>query len=349
MIKTIIDKLYKYNCLEKEEIIYLLKNLDEKSREYLINKAYSTRLKSYGKTVFLRGLIEVTNFCTKTCLYCGIRAENTNADRYRLTKEEIISSCENGYNLGYKTFVLQGGEDPFFTDEFLVELITEIKYKFPECAVTLSLGEKSYESYKKLYDAGADRYLLRHETANPKLYSSLHPKMSFENRITCLKNLKKIGYQVGAGFLIGLPNQTIEDLAMDLLFLKNLKPHMVGIGPFIPQKDTPLRNEKGGDSYTTITLLSIIRLLLPDVLLPATTALGTIDSTGREKAFKAGANVIMPNLSPFECRAKYSLYDGKVFTDNESAEEKRKIEEKIKNAGFEPVMVRGDNITWKRI
>ncbi|MGL4308757.1 MAG: [FeFe] hydrogenase H-cluster radical SAM maturase HydE [Cetobacterium sp.] len=349
MIKTIIDKLYKYNCLEKEEIIYLLKNLDENSREYLINKAYSTRLKSYGKTVFLRGLIEVTNFCTKTCLYCGIRAENTNADRYRLTKEEIISSCENGYNLGYKTFVLQGGEDPFFTDEFLVELITKIKYKFPECAVTLSLGEKSYESYKKLYDAGADRYLLRHETANPKLYSSLHPKMSFENRITCLKNLKKIGYQVGAGFLIGLPNQTIEDLAMDLLFLKNLKPHMVGIGPFIPQKDTPLRNEKGGDSYTTITLLSIIRLLLPDVLLPATTALGTIDSTGREKAFKAGANVIMPNLSPFECRAKYSLYDGKVFTDNESAEEKRKIEEKIKNAGFEPVMVRGDNITWKRI
>ncbi|MGX6592269.1 [FeFe] hydrogenase H-cluster radical SAM maturase HydE [Cetobacterium ceti] len=349
MLKKLIDKLYINNNLNEAELLFLLKNLDDDSRNYLIEKAYHTRLKSYGKTVFFRGLIEISNICSRNCFYCGIRAENKNVQRYRLSKEEILLSCEKGYQLGYKTFVLQGGEDPFFKDEVLVDIIKSIKIKYPENAITLSLGERSYESYKALYEAGADRYLLRHETANKALYHSLHPNMNFENRIQCLNNLKEIGYQIGAGFLIGLPNQTLNDFVQDLKFLKNLEPHMVGIGPFIPQKDTPLRYEKGGDAYTTITMLAIIRLLLPDVLLPATTALGTIDPESRNKAFKAGANVIMPNLSPFECRKKYALYDGKVFTNGEAAEEKKKIDENIRQAGFEPVMSRGDNIKWKRI
>lgn len=349
MLKKLIDKLYINNNLNEAELFFLLKNLNDDSRNYLIEKAYNTRLKSYGKTVFFRGLIEISNICSKNCFYCGIRAENKNVQRYRLSKEEILLSCEKGYQLGYKTFVLQGGEDPFFKDEVLVDIIKSIKIKYPENAITLSLGERSYESYKALYDAGADRYLLRHETANKALYHSLHPNMNFENRIQCLNNLKEIGYQIGAGFLIGLPNQTLNDFVKDLKFLKDLEPHMVGIGPFIPQKDTPLRHEKGGDAYTTITMLAIIRLLLPDVLLPATTALGTIDPESRNKAFKAGANVIMPNLSPFECRKKYALYDGKVFTNGEAAEEKKKIDENIRQAGFEPVMTRGDNIKWKRI
>ncbi|MEG0135041.1 MAG: [FeFe] hydrogenase H-cluster radical SAM maturase HydE [Cetobacterium sp.] len=345
----LIDKLFINNSLTKEELIFLLDNLTESDRDYLISKAYETRLRTYGNTVFLRGLIEITNYCKRDCCYCGIRASNSSAQRYRLTEEEILQACINGFELGYRTFVLQGGEDAYFTDEKLIKIISSIKSKCPEAAVTLSLGEKSESSYKALYDAGADRYLLRHETATKSLYESIHPNMSFENRIECLKNIKKVGLQVGAGFLIGLPNQTNQDIVNDLIFLKELEPHMVGIGPFIPQKNTPLRDEKGGDSHTTITLLAIIRLLLPNVLLPATTALGTIDSSGREKAFKAGANVIMPNLSPFECRKKYALYDGKVFTDTESAEEKKKIETKIKEAGFEPVLSRGDNITWKRI
>ena len=349
MLKKLIDKLYINNNLNEAELLFLLKNLDDDSRNYLIEKAYHTRLKSYGKTVFFRGLIEISNICSRNCFYCGIRAENKNVQRYRVSKEEILLSCEKGYQLGYKTFVLQGGEDPFFKDEVLVDIIKSIKIKYPENAITLSLGERSYESYKALYEAGADRYLLRHETANKALYHSLHPNMNFENRIQCLNNLKEIGYQIGAGFLIGLPNQTLNDFVQDLKFLKNLEPHMVGIGPFIPQKDTPLRYEKGGDAYTTITMLAIIRLLLPDVLLPATTALGTIDPESRNKAFKAGANVIMPNLSPFECRKKYALYDGKVFTNGEAAEEKKKIDENIRQAGFEPVMSRGDNIKWKRI
>lgn len=349
MIKELIDKLYTTNNLEEQELLYLLNNLDKHDRGYLINKAYETRLKHYGNTVFFRGLIEISNFCKRDCYYCGIRASNIHADRYRLSKEQILHSCTTGYNLGYRTFVLQGGEDPFFTDEVLVDIISEIKKRFPQCAVTLSVGERPYESYEKLYQAGADRFLLRHETATKSLYESIHPNMSFENRRKCLENLKKIGFQVGAGFLIGLPHQTNEDFVRDLIFLKELNPHMVGIGPFIPQKNTPLKDEIGGDSYRTITLLAVIRLLLPEVLLPATTALGTIDSEGREKAFRAGANVIMPNLSPFECRSKYALYDGKLFTSTEAAEEKKIIEQKIINAGFEPVMVRGDNIKWKRI
>lgn len=347
-MKELIDKLSKDNYLSKEELLYLLNNLDDESKEYLTNKAHETRMAHYGDKVFLRGLIEFTNYCKNNCIYCGIQAANKNAQRYRLTLEDILQCCSVGYTLGYRTFVLQGGEDPYFTDDRMVEIIHSIKDKYPECAITLSIGEKPYESYKKYFDAGADRYLLRHETASKRLYKSLHPNMSFENRIRCLYNLKEIGFQVGAGFMVGLPNQSNEDIVEDLMFLKKLQPHMVGIGPFIPHKDTILSKEKAGSLEATVTLLSIIRLLLPSVLLPATTALGSIHPLGREKGIKAGANVVMPNLSPTNVRAKYTLYDGKICIGDEAAECRRCIENRIIKAGFSVDMSRGDNINWRR-
>lgn len=347
-MKDLIEKLYKENNLTREELLYLLNNLEDESKEYLTLKAHETRMAHYGDRVFMRGLIEFTNYCKNNCIYCGIQAANKNAQRYRLSLNDILHCCSIGYELGYRTFVLQGGEDPYFTDDKMVEIIHSIKSRFPECAITLSIGEKSYESYKKYYEAGADRYLLRHETASKSLYDSLHPNMSFEDRMQCLKNLKEIGFQVGAGFMVGLPNQSNEDLVEDLIFLKEFKPHMVGIGPFIPHKDTILAKEKGGSLETTVTLLSIIRLLLPSVLLPATTALGTIHPLGREKGIKAGANVVMPNLSPTNVRAKYSLYDGKICIGDEAAECRRCIENRIIRASFSVDMSRGDNINWRR-
>jgi biotin synthase len=345
---NIIDKLYRDNCLSGEELLYLLNEMNEVEKEYLIKKAHETRMKAYGDKVFLRGLVEFTNYCKRNCRYCGIRASNKNADRYRLTVEQIIEVCAHGYKLGYRTFVLQGGEDEYFTDEKIVNIVLQIKTKFPSCAITLSIGEKSYSSYKKYYDAGADRYLIRHETASKELYEKLHPDMSFENRRKCLWDLKEIGYQIGAGFMVGLPGQRNEDYVKDLLFLKELNPHMVGLGPFISQKDTPLANCSCGTVDTTITMLALTRLLLPSVLLPATTALGTIDSMGREKGLKAGANVVMPNLSPVSVRKKYSLYDGKICTGDEAAECRMCIEGRIKKAGFCVDTSRGDNKLWKR-
>jgi biotin synthase len=253
-----------------------------------------------------------------------------------------------GDKLGYKTFVLQGGEDEFYTDDKIIEIIKEIKNRFPHSAVTLSIGEKSYESYKKYYDAGADRYLLRHETASEELYKQLHSNMSFQNRIQCLYNLNDIGYQVGAGFMVGLPNQKNEDFVKDILFLKDLNPHMVGIGPFISHIDTPLANKENGTLEKTVIMLALTRLFLPYVLLPATTALGSIDTFGREKGLKAGANVVMPNLSPTDVRKKYALYDGKICTGDEAAECRKCIEGRINKAGFSIDMSRGDNINWKR-
>lgn len=347
-LKNLIDKLYEKSYLNSEEMLSLIENLDDENKKYLFEKSYSRRLENYGNTVFLRGLVEISNFCKRDCNYCGIRNSNRDAERYRLTPEEILGCCIKGYELGFRTFVLQGGEDDWFTDERLVDIIKKIKLNCPDVAVTLSLGERSKESYQNLYDAGADRFLLRHETANEELYNSLHPNMNFNERRECLKNLKEIGFQAGAGFLIGLPNQKIEDYVKDLMFLKELNPHMVGLGPFIPQKNTPLKDEKGGDVETTLVMLSIVRLLLPHVLLPATTALGTIDPKGREKGFRVGANVIMPNLSPFENRAKYALYDGKKFINDEAAEELKKIKNNISAAGFLAVMERGDNVSWKR-
>ncbi|MFD3158543.1 [FeFe] hydrogenase H-cluster radical SAM maturase HydE [Haloimpatiens sp. FM7330] len=347
-MKKLIDKLFKENYLNGQELLELLNNITEESKEYLMQKAHETSINTYSNKVFMRGLIEFTNYCKRNCVYCGIRASNKNADRYRLSLEEILYVCDMGDRLGYKTFVLQGGEDDYYTDDKIVEIVSAIKEKHPNSAVTLSIGEKSYEAYKKYYDAGADRYLLRHETASRELYKKLHPNASFENRIQCLWNLKDIGYQVGSGFMVQLPGQTNEDYVKDLLFLKKLSPHMVGIGPFISHKDTPLRKEKNGTVEVTTTLLSIIRLLLPDVLLPATTALGTIDPLGREKGLKAGANVVMPNLSPISVRKKYSLYDGKICTGDEAAECRKCIEGRINKAGFTVDLSRGDNINWRR-
>ncbi|KEI06729.1 biotin synthase [Clostridium sp. K25] len=347
-MRKIIDKLHENNNLNRQELLYLLNNINHENKEYLISKANETRFKYYGDKVYMRGLIEFTNYCKNTCTYCGIRAFNKNVDRYRLSLDEIMDSCSAGYKLGYRTFVLQGGEDNYFTDDKIVEIVTKIKSNFPECAVTLSIGEKSYHSYKKYYNAGADRYLLRHETASKELYEKLHPGMSFENRRKCLRDLKEIGYQVGAGFMIGIPGQSNEDYVEDLLFLKELEPHMVGIGPFIPQSHTPLGKEKGGTVEQTVLMLSIIRLLLPQVLLPATTALGTIHPMGREMGLKAGANVVMPNLSPTSVRKKYALYDGKICTGDEAAECRMCIQNRIEKAGFNLDMSRGDNRLWRR-
>lgn len=348
MIRNLINKLNDTNDLSSEELLYILDNLDEKSKDYLIEKAHETRMKYCGNVVYMRGLIEFTNYCSRNCIYCGIRRENKKADRYRLTLEDILECAELGDKLGYKTYVLQGGEDAYFTDEKLIDIIKAIKSRFPDNAITISLGERSYESYKKLYEAGADRYLLRHETATKDLYDKFHPGASFENRRQCLHDLKEIGYQIGAGFMVGLPGQTNEDLVRDLRFIKELNPHMCGIGPFIPHKDTPLKDEEAGTLDKTIIMLSLVRLLVPKILLPATTALGSIHPLGREMGLKAGANVVMPNLSPKSVREKYSLYDGKICTGDEAAECRNCIEGRINNAGFKVEISRGDNLDWVR-
>lgn len=343
-VKDIIDKLYSTTNASREELLFLLDNLSEENKEYLIEKAHRVAVENYSKNVYIRGLIEFTNYCIRDCKYCGIRKSNHKADRYRLSIDEILECADIGDKLGYKTYVLQGGEDSYFTDEKMVEIIKKIKEKYPGNAITLSLGERSYKSYKMMFNAGADRYLLRHETASKDLYESLHPNGSFENRIQCLKNLKEIGYQVGAGFMVGLPNQSNKNLIDDLIFLKELNPHMCGIGPFIPHKDTPLANEKGGTLEKTITMLALVRLMLPKILLPATTALGSIDPLGREKGLKAGGNVVMPNLSPTSVREKYSLYDGKICTGDEAAECRVFIERRINAAGFNLEITRGDSL-----
>lgn len=312
-------------------------------RERLQKEALKIRKKYYGDKVYIRGLIEFTNYCKNNCYYCGIRRGNPVVKRYRLSEEEILSCCENGYGLGFRTFVLQGGEDPYYTDDRMVDIIRKIKARYPDCALTLSIGEKTEESYERFRKAGADRYLLRHETANEEHYKMLHPdEMSLTNRKQCLFQLKKLGYQVGAGFMVGSPGQTIECLAEDLLFLRELQPEMVGIGPFIPHHETRFAQEEAGDVELTLFLLSVIRILLPKVLLPATTALGTMDVRGREKGLLAGANVIMPNLSPKENRKDYELYDNKICTGEEAAECRQCLARRVESVGCHIVTDRGD-------
>lgn len=343
VIKEIIDKLVKEQVATVEELLFILNNINEEEKQYLWDKADEVRRLNYGNKVYIRGLIEFTNYCKRDCVYCGIRKSNEKSSRYRLTEEQILQCVEVGDELGYKTFVLQGGEDPYFNDERIIGIIKAIKEKYPDNAITLSIGERSYESYKKLFEAGADRFLLRHETASEELYTKLHPGSSFENRIRCLKNLKEIGFQIGAGFMVGIPGQSNEDLVKDLMFLKELKPHMVGIGPFIPHMDTPLGKYEGGTADKTIIMVALTRLLLPKALLPATTALGSIDKLGREKGIKAGANVVMPNLSPNSVRDKYALYNGKLSSGDEAAESRRDIERKINAIGYEVEVGRGDS------
>lgn len=345
----LIEKLERERSLSAAEFAALIEGRNEETARMLSEKAATQRQKIYGKGVYLRGLIEFTNYCKNDCYYCGIRRSNRNAQRYRLSKEEILDCCRTGYTLGYRTFVLQGGEDPWYTPERIEELVRAIKQNYPDCAVTLSVGEHPREVYQSWFDAGADRYLLRHETADSCHYGSLHPEvMSLENRMRCLWDLKDIGYQVGCGFMVGSPGQTAEHLAKDLLFIRKLEPHMVGIGPFIPQKDTPFGNETAGTLELTLYLLSIIRLMLPDVLLPATTALGTIHPLGRERGILAGANVCMPNLSPTGVRKKYALYDNKICTGDEAAECVQCLRRRIESVGYQVAPGRGDHISIER-
>ncbi|WP_290712130.1 [FeFe] hydrogenase H-cluster radical SAM maturase HydE [Anaerovibrio sp.] len=337
-----VDEVEAKQNIGIKQLQYLL---DGNEADYLKERAVAVRKQYYGTDVYIRGLIEFTNYCRNNCYYCGIRRGNSQVDRYRLSSKDILDCCAEGYRLGFRTFVLQGGEDLFFTDEKICQLIKSIKKGFPDCAVTLSIGEKSRDSYEKYFAAGADRYLLRHETANYEHYRQLHPPdLSLDNRKRCLKALKGIGYQVGAGFMVGSPGQTKETIYEDLQFLRELNPHMVGIGPFIPQGDTPFGKEQAGTVDMTVTLLAIIRLLLPRVLLPATTALGTIDTMGREKGLMSGANVVMPNLSPKRVRAKYALYDKKICTGEEAAECIECLKNRVGNIGYRIVCSRGDYI-----
>lgn len=339
----LIDKLQEEKNLSYDEFLFLLEHQSPELSAYAAERAVRVRKKIYGTDVYLRGLIEFTNFCKNNCYYCGIRVGNTNAQRYRLSADEILLCCRAGRELGFMTFVLQGGEDPGFPDGLLCDIIKEIKHLWPDCAVTLSVGEREHDVYQAFFDAGADRYLLRHETASDRHYKKLHPSvLSLAHRKACLRDLKEIGFQTGAGFMIGSPYQTKEDLAEDFMFLKDLNPHMVGIGPFIPQHDTPFRDFPAGTLEETCFLLSLIRLMLPGVLLPATTALGSIHPMGREKGIQAGANVIMPNLSPAGVRDKYILYDGKICTGDEAAECRRCIEMRMENIGYHCVISRGD-------
>ena len=346
MLRELVDRIEKEQNIDKDSLKLLLTTEDRETMDYLHARARERADQIYGKQVFIRGLIEFTNYCKNDCRYCGIRRSNRRADRYRLTEEEILSCCKNGYELGFRTFVLQGGEDPFYTDEVLCGIIKKIRQAYPDCAITLSIGEKSKESYQAYFDAGADRYLLRHETADEDHYHALHPpEMSLVNRKQCLWDLKEIGYQTGCGFMVGSPGQTADTLYEDLQFIKELKPQMVGIGPFIPQKDTPLGHEKAGTMEDTLRLLSIIRLIHPHVLLPATTALGTIHPLGREKGIKAGANVVMPNLSPVAVRDKYLLYDNKICTGDEAAECRYCMQRRMESIGYEVVVSRGDYVS----
>ncbi len=341
--RQLIQKLYADGVLSKEEFVQLLSTYSHEDMEFAQNLARETALKHFGNKIYIRGLIEFTNICRQNCYYCGLRAENGNVSRYRLTPDDIMECCGEGYSLGFRTFVLQGGEDPHFEDELMCDIVKSIKTEFPDCAVTLSIGEKSRDTYQKFFDAGADRYLLRHETANDEHYSRLHPStLSLAHRKECLFNLKEIGFQTGCGFMVGSPHQTFENLAEDLLFINELQPQMVGIGPFLPHKDTPFGKEPRGSLELTLLLLALVRIMLKNVLLPSTTALGTIHPEGRELGILSGANVVMPNLSPLSVRKKYMLYDGKISTDEESAQGVEALKKRMEKIGYEIAVSRGD-------
>ena len=343
ILLTLIDKLTAEHSLSLAEYEYLIANYRTETAALLAQQAVAVRQAIYGNAVYVRGLIEISNICKNDCLYCGIRKSNPNCVRYRLSPEEILACAHEGYDLGFRTFVLQGGEDGFFTDQVLCGIVRELKARYPDCAVTLSMGERGRESFQRLFDAGADRYLLRHETADKAHYEKLHPaQMSFDHRMACLYQLRDIGYQVGCGFMVGSPYQTAATLAQDLKFVETFKPDMCGIGPFIPHHDTEFRDHPAGTVELTCYLLSILRLIHPPMLLPATTALGTIHPLGREKGIQAGANVVMPNLSPVAVRKQYELYDNKICTGEESAQCRDCLNQRMRSIGYEIVTHRGD-------
>ena len=344
-MKQRIDRLEAMRDLPDGELLALITMDDPEGDRYLAQRAEAVRRRVYGDRVFIRGLIEFTNYCKNDCHYCGIRRSNPHCQRYRLTREEILACCRAGYDLGFRTFVLQGGEDAWYTPERIEELVRAIKERFPDCALTLSVGEKDRRTYQAWFDAGADRYLLRHETADPDHYALLHPKeLSLEKRLRCLRDLKDIGYQTGCGFMVGSPGQTPEMILRDLRFIQELKPQMVGIGPFIPHQDTAYRSEPAGSPALTLRLLAILRLMLPEVLLPATTALGTVLGDGRQQGMRHGCNVVMPNLSPSEVRRKYALYDNKISFGEEAAESVALLKASMAAIGYRVVTDRGD---WK--
>ena len=341
--KAEIDKLRESEYLSRAEWVRLLSGYDKEDAAYAAELARKTSKQYFGNRVYIRGLIEFSSYCKNNCYYCGLRCGNQKAERYRLSEAEILCCCENGYELGFRTFVLQGGEDAFYTDDKMISLIRKIKERFADCAITLSIGEKEESSYRSFFEAGADRYLLRHETADTAHYRMLHPQeMSLEHRLNCLYQLKEIGYQTGCGFMVGSPGQTPETLAEDMLFISRFHPQMVGIGPFLPHKDTPFGAKPQGNYELTLFLLSLIRIMEKHVVLPATTALGTIHPQGREAGILAGANVVMPNLSPLSVRKKYSLYDNKICTGDEAAECIRCLAGRMEGIGYEIVCDRGD-------
>lgn len=341
--KDLILKLNKEKCLSKSEWISLFETSDDEDISLARELAQKTAKEQFGNKIYMRGLIEISNICKNDCLYCGIRKSNSCVSRYRMTKDDIFKCCVIGYERGFRTFVLQGGEDGHFNDDVMTDIVSGIKEKYPDCAITLSLGERSRESYEKLYKAGADRYLLRHETATKEHYEKLHPEnLSFNNRMECLKNLKEIGFQTGCGMMIGSPYQTAENMADDMLFLKEFKPHMIGIGPFLPAENTPFEKEKAGSLEQTLFVLSLVRIMLPNVLLPATTALGTLARDGRQRAILSGANVMMPNISPTENRKNYSLYNDKIGTGEDAQKSVDNVVSSLKEIGYEPIVSRGD-------
>ena len=339
----LIDKLNYQGGLNFEEFKQLLATYNQNDFEYAQKLAHKITKEIFGNKIFIRGLIEISSYCKNDCYYCGLRRSNLRANRYRLSEDEILISCKIGYELGFRTFVLQSGEDMYFNDEMMVEIIEKIRKTYPDCAITLSLGERSKETYQKYYDAGANRYLLRHETYNEEHYYQLHPcEMSFKQRIDCLYYLKEIGFQTGCGFMVGSLNQTVEHLVNDLLFIKELKPEMVGIGPYLVHHDTPFKDLDNGSLELTLFLLSLIRIMMKDVLLPATTALATLDKDGRIRGIKHGCNVVMPNLSPQEVRKNYMLYDNKATMGQEASEGLNELVDTLKNEGYEVVYQRGD-------
>lgn len=347
-MKELIDRLDRQKRLELAEWTALLSGYNAETADYAAQRARALSLERFGKRVYFRGIVEFTNICRNDCLYCGLRRSNTHVGRYRLEPEEILACCREGYALGYRTFVLQGGEDPYYTDQVLCQLVSRITGEFPDAAVTLSVGERCRASYQRLFDAGARRYLLRHETAAPELYRRVHPpEMSWENRMRCLRDLREIGYQTGCGMMVGLPGQTAEDLGRDMIFMEQFRPQMIGMGPFLPHHDTPLRDCPAGSVELTLFLLSLCRIMLPDVLLPATTALDGGREDGRTRGILAGANVIMPNLSPVAVRKDYLLYDGKPGLTQDAADSLRTLREAVTSIGYELVIGRGDYGEWR--
>ncbi len=344
-ITELADQLAANHHLSTKEYKLIIEQHDKEDGQYLAELALKQKERIYGKGIFVRGLIEISNYCKNDCYYCGIRRSNKNCDRYRLSDSEILECCQEGYDLGFRTFVMQGGEDVKFHDERLCRLIQQIKANHPDCAVTLSLGERSYDSYQRLKDAGSDRYLLRHETATQEHYARLHPpELSWENRMECLNMLRECGYQTGCGFMVNSPHQTSDMLAQELAFIEDFKPDMCGVGPFIPHKDTPFAGYEGGSVELTCLLISCIRLIHPPVLLPATTALGTLHPKGRELGILSGANVVMPNLSPPSVRKKYMLYDNKLSDGAESAQAKTSLEKRMASINCKLIVGRGDII-----